>query len=153
MSGCGGSLIAPGVVLSAAHCGNYDNADVIVGGYRRGSDSTNGAATRTVAETRPHPDYNDGNLHNDFMLLRLETPVTMDQSVMLLINEKSGDPSSGQDLTVLGLGLEDENANELASVLRDVVVQAVDTDECNEAYGGSVEDDIMFCAGKLKEKS
>ena len=33
--------------------------------------------------------------------------------------------------------------------LRDVVVQAIDTDECNKrsAYNGDVVDEVMFCAG------
>jgi secreted trypsin-like serine protease len=128
MNGCGGSLIAPGVVLSATHCGDYDGNDVIVGGYEHG-ETGNGAVSRKVAETKFNPNYNSITDANDFMLLRLETPVTMD-NFGLVLNDKSGVPDDGQDLTVLGLGDLEEDGNG-AKFLQDVVVEAVDTGDCN----------------------
>jgi secreted trypsin-like serine protease len=147
MDGCGGSLIAPGVVLSAAHCGDYDGYAVMVGGYERG-EITDGAVSRTVAETRFHPNYNGNTEENDFMLLRLESPVTMSSNVELALNDDFGIPQNNQYLTVLGLGSLEEGGDS-PNFLRDVVVQAVDTNECNvgSVYGGDVNGDSMFCAG------
>ena len=144
MDGCGGSLIAPGVVLSAGHCGNYDDEEVSVGAYNRGD-----GESRTVLETRFHPNYDD-DVDNDFMLLRLNTPVNSVETVK--VNDNSGKPNDGQDLTVLGLGDLEEDGNS-PNTLHDVVVQAVSDNDCEDAYGSSVDSDIMFCAGMFLYRS
>lgn len=74
MDGCGGSLIAPGVVLSAAHCETdgaddftYVNGTVIVGGFDR-QQVTHGAVRATVTEALIHPSWDPINqMSNDFM--------------------------------------------------------------------------------------
>lgn len=70
MNGCGASLIAPGVVLSAAHCApsgfSFVGKSVIVGGYDR-QQITNGALSVEVTATLLHPSYDDWTLQNDFM--------------------------------------------------------------------------------------
>jgi hypothetical protein len=142
-------LIAPNVVLTAAHCGNYNGDSVIVGAYKAGK-TTNGAESRTVNAYKKHPQYNSNTEGNDFALLRLSSPVNFATSVELFINDQYSVPEEdgGDDLTVLGLGITSENGSS-PNKLRDVVVQAVNTDDCNagSAYAGDVDDDVMFCAG------
>ena len=148
LDGCGGSLIAPNVVLTAAHCGSFQGATVIVGAYRAGS-TDNNAVSVSVSADVPHPNYDDFTLANDFRLLRLSNDVTVGGSnVVLSINGQSSRPSAGEDLTVLGLGLTSEGGSS-PDILRDVEIQAISTNTCNQAsgYGGDVENDIMFCAG------
>ena len=90
MNGCGGSLIAPGVVLSAAHCaGNYVGSSVIVGGYQSGQ-VTGNAEQVNVLEEAIHPNYSSSTLANDIMLLRLEETVSMSNTnIKLSVNEDS----------------------------------------------------------------
>lgn len=71
MDGCGASLIAPGVVLSAAHCApdgfSYVGKTVIVGGFDR-QQVSNGAVSATVTETLMHPSWSPwAGMSYDFM--------------------------------------------------------------------------------------
>ena len=126
-------------------CGSFQGSNVIVGAYRSGS-TDNGAVRVSVSNEAKHPNYNDNTVENDFLLLRLSEPVTMTTNVVLTLNDQYATPTDGEDLTVLGLGATSEGGSS-ASILRDVVVQAIDTNECNQAYNGDVDDASMFCAG------
>lgn len=81
---CTGSLIAPDVVLTAAHClyddagKPYDAAQIkFLAGWRGGR----ATATRSVARAIPHPDYmaeqdRDRRIAHDLALLQLTQPVS-----------------------------------------------------------------------------
>lgn len=141
---CGGVLIAPEVVLSAAHCQSYVDQDVLISGYEWATESS-GAIRATVVDEVIHPQFDPRNLDNDFYLHRLDSKVNLKSDIALRLNEDDSVPTSGQGLTVMGLGFTEEGGKR-PERLNDVEVQFISNKDCNVILNGEISDN-MFCAG------
>ncbi|XP_017482672.1 PREDICTED: serine protease snake-like, partial [Rhagoletis zephyria] len=72
---CGGALIAPNFVLTAAHCAKVGGATpsvVLPGG---GSLSDYSLKKHKIADVIIHPEYNSKKAYNDIALLKLTEPI------------------------------------------------------------------------------
>lgn len=143
---CGGSLIAPDVVLSAAHC--LEEGDSIPRVYINIRDITeplqDGEEMINVEEAVLHPDYDDTTKENDVMILKLESPSTKQP---VAYDNGNADTSEGDPVTVMGFGTTSSGGSS-SDVLLEVEVDIVSNEKCNAQYGGSGITSNMMCAAR-----
>lgn len=142
---CGGTLVSPTKVVTAAHCmvGETTSSVRVVGG-RTYLNGTNGTVAR-VSKIWIHPNYTSATRGEDVAVLTLSTSMPYATAKYVSSTDTSV-YTAGTTARVLGWGTTSQNGSS-SNQLRTATVPIVSDTSCRGSYGSDFVASEMVCAG------